>query len=172
MHRYWFITFILIVFGGCSGEHQDLKQFVKDADKAAVRKIDPLPQVKPFAPFTYEAFDLPDPFKPRKLALKQEGGGNLQPDRDRRKEPLEAFPLEQLKMVGTLSQNGTMYALIRAERILYRVKKGNYLGQNFGRITDISDTELKIKEIIQDPTGDWTERQSTLLLIEEAGGKK
>jgi type IV pilus assembly protein PilP len=91
---------------------------------------------------------------------------------NRRKEPLEAYPLEQLKMVGTLSQAGITYALVRAEKTLYRVKKGNYLGQNFGLITEITDTEVKLKEIVQDTAGDWTERQSVLPLLEgNVGGK-
>ena len=85
------------------------------------------------------------------------------------KEPLEAFPLEQLKMVGTLSQGNDVYALVRADKTLYRVKKGNYMGQNFGLITDVTEGEIKLKEIVQDSAGDWTERQSTLPLLEETG---
>ena len=87
----------------------------------------------------------------------------------RRKEPLEAFPLEQLKMVGTLTQGPDTYALVRADKTLYRVKKGNYIGQNFGLITDVTDGEIKLKEIVQDSAGDWAERQSVLPLLEEAG---
>ena len=93
----------------------------------------------------------------------------LAPDLNRRKEPLEAFPLEQLKMVGTLSQGNDTYALVRADKTLYRVKKGNYMGQNFGLITDVNDNEIKLKEIVQDSAGDWAERQSVLPLLEEAG---
>jgi type IV pilus assembly protein PilP len=119
---------------GCGEGFSDLRTFVKESEKNLPRKIEALPQVKPFTPFSYEGFDLPDPFKPRKLAIKQENAGANAPDLNRRKEPLEAFPLEQLKMVGTLNQSGVMYALVRAERTLYQVKKGNYLGQNFGLI--------------------------------------
>ncbi len=165
----------LAALAGCSGEHSDLKDFVKDSEKSIVRRIDPLPQVKPFEPFAYEGFDLADPFKPRKLAVKQnDGSGGLQPDLNRRKEPLEAFPLEQLKMVGTLQQGKDTFALVRADKTLYRVKKGNYMGQNFGLITEISDSEVKLKEIVQDGTGDWTERVSSLPLLEEPdkGGRK
>ena len=161
-----------LILAACGEGFSDLRQFVKDSDKSVVRKIDPLPQVKPFAPFAYEGFDLPDPFKPRKLAIKQNDGGGLAPDLNRRKEPLEAYPLEQLKMVGTLSQAGITHALVRAEKTLYRVKKGNYLGQNFGLITEITDTEVKLKEIVQDTAGDWTERQSVLPLLEGTVGGK
>jgi type IV pilus assembly protein PilP len=160
----------LVMLGGCSSEINELKQFVRDSDKGLPRKVEPLPAVKPFEPFTYEGFDLPDPFKPRKLAAPREGGGGgLAPDLNRRKEPLEAFPLEQLKMVGTLSQGNDTYALVRADKTLYRVKKGNYMGQNFGLITDVTESEIKLKEIVQDSAGDWAERQSVLPLLEEAG---
>jgi type IV pilus assembly protein PilP len=164
------IPVALIVLGGCSSEIDNLKAFVRDSDKDLPRRIEPLPAVKPFEPFAYEGFDLPDPFKPRKLSAPKEGsGGGVAPDLNRRKEPLEAFPLEQLKMVGTLSQGNDTYALVRADKTLYRVKKGNYMGQNFGLITDVNDAEIKLKEIVQDSAGDWAERQSVLPLLEEAG---
>jgi type IV pilus assembly protein PilP len=160
----------LAVLGGCSSEIDELKAFVRDSEKGLPRRVEPLPAVKPFEPFAYEGFDLPDPFKPRKLAVPKEGGaGGIAPDLNRRKEPLEAFPLEQLKMVGTLQQGKDMYALVRADKTLYRVKKGNYMGQNFGLITDVSESDIKLKEIVQDSAGDWAERQSVLPLLEEAG---
>ena len=165
------VPIAIAVLAGCSSEIDELKTFVRESEKGLPRRVEPLPAVKPFEPFTYEGFDLPDPFKPRKLtAPKGEGaGGGLAPDLNRRKEPLEAFPLEQLKMVGTLSQGKDVYALVRADKTLYRVKKGNYMGQNFGLITDVTETEIKLKEIVQDSAGDWAERQSVLPLLEEAG---
>jgi type IV pilus assembly protein PilP len=160
----------LVVVAGCSSEIDELKAFVRDSEKGLPRRVEPLPAVKPFEPFAYEGFDLPDPFKPRKLTAPKEGaGGGIAPDLNRRKEPLEAFPLEQLKMVGTLQQGKDMYALVRADKTLYRVKKGNYMGQNFGLITDVTESEIKLKEIVQDSAGDWAERQSVLPLLEEAG---
>jgi type IV pilus assembly protein PilP len=163
----------VVLIAGCAESYSDLRQFIKESEKTVPRKIEALPQVKPFTPFAYEGFDLPDPFRPRKLAVKQENAGVNAPDFNRRKEPLEAFPLEQLAMVGTLNRNNVMYALVRAEKTLYRVTKGNYLGQNFGLIVDITDTEIKLKEIVQDTAGDWTERESVLPLVESAtpGGK-
>ena len=161
---------LALALAGCSSEGDELRTFVRDSDKGLPRRVDPLPAVKPFEPFTYEGFDLPDPFKPRKLTANKEGaGGGLAPELNRRKEPLEAFPLEQLKMVGTLTQGNDTYALVRADKTLYRVKKGNYMGQNFGLITDVNDGEIKLKEIVQDSAGDWAERQSVLPLLEEAG---
>jgi type IV pilus assembly protein PilP len=142
---------MLLILAACGEGFSDLRSFVKESETNVTRKIEALPQVKPFAPFAYEGFDLPDPFKPRKLAIKQENAGANAPDLNRRKEPLEAFPLEQL---------------VRAERTLYRVKKGNYLGQNFGLIIDVTDSEIKLKEIVQDTAGDWAERESVLPLLE------
>jgi type IV pilus assembly protein PilP len=161
---------VALIVSGCGESNADLKQFVRDSEKQVVRKIDPLPQVKPFEPFAYEGFDLPDPFKPRKLSVRQDSGG-IKPDESRRKEPLEAFPVEQLKMVGTLVQSGVTYGLVRADKTLYRVKKGNYMGQNFGLITSITDSEIKLKEIVQDTAGDWAERESVLPLLAGTGGK-
>jgi len=168
MTRWLLFPAAALLLASCSSEMDELRQFVKDSEKNLPRKIEALPAVKPFEPFTYEGFDLPDPFKPRKIVAKETVGG-LAPDLNRRKEPLEAFPLEQLKMVGTLQQGNDMFAIVRGEKTLYRVKKGNYMGQNFGLITDITDGEIKLKEIVQDSAGDWAERQSVLPLLEETG---
>jgi type IV pilus assembly protein PilP len=164
------ISAALVLVAGCSSEMDELKAFVRDSDKGIPRRVEQLPAVKPFEPFAYEGFDLPDPFRPRKMAsADQKKDVRVEEQINRRKEPLESFPLEQLKMVGTLSQNKETFALVKADKTLYRVKKGNYMGQNFGLITDVSETEIKLKEIVQDSAGDWTERQSVLPLLEEPG---
>jgi len=169
MTRWLIVPAAALVLTSCSSEIDELRQFVKDSEKSLPRKIEALPAVKPFEPFTYEGFDLPDPFKPRKINSKEGGAGGIAPDLNRRKEPLEAYPLEQLKMVGTLEQGKEMFAIVRADKTLYRVKKGNYMGQNFGLITDVTDADIKLKEIVQDSAGDWAERQSVLPLLEETG---
>jgi type IV pilus assembly protein PilP len=153
----------------CGGEkYSDLKQFVKESDNLPHGRIPPLPDVKPYEPFTYDAYNLLDPFKPRKIEPPKGAGGSLQPDLTRRKEPLEAYPLENLQMVGTLQQGKTTYALIKTpDNNLFRVKPGNYMGQNFGLIGEITESGIQLKEIIQDSTGDWTERTSNMTLIEE-----
>jgi type IV pilus assembly protein PilP len=156
----------------CGGEQfSDLKQFVKDSDNLPHGRIAPLPEVKPYEPFTYDAYNLVDPFKPRKIEPpKTAGGGGIQPDLTRRKEPLEAYPLENLRMVGTLQQNKNNFALVKTpDNNLFRVKIGNYMGQNFGLITEISESTIKLKELVQDSSGDWTERVSTMTLIDESG---
>lgn len=159
---------MLIVLGlaGCGdGGMEDLRNFVDTTGKDMQGKIEPLPEVKAYDPFTYNAFDLPDPFKPRKLSTG--GGGGMQPDLTRPKEPLEAFSLETLKMVGTLSKKGVTHAVIKTpDNSIYHVKKGNYVGQDFGLITQIRDGEVSLREIVQDSAGDWSERNSTLILQE------
>lgn len=161
------IILLSAALAACSGgRHDDLEQFVRDSGQGLRGKVEPLPEVQPYQPFAYNAFDLPDPFKPRKLKPAG-GGGGLQPDFNRPKEALESFPLESLKMVGTLQQNKITYAIIKAtDNSLHRVKPGNHMGQNFGVITAISDTEIAVKEIVQDSAGDWTERSTTINLQE------
>jgi type IV pilus assembly protein PilP len=170
--RFWISIVLCCGLAACGGEqYSDLRKFVKDSDNLPHGRIPPLPDVKPYEPFTYDAYNLVDPFKPRKIEPpKSAAGGGIQPDLTRRKEPLEAYPLENLRMVGTLQQNKQTYALVKSpDNNLFRVKSGNYLGQNFGLITDISESTIKLKEIVQDSGGDWTERVSTLTLAEDAG---
>lgn len=164
-----------LAFSGCSDEpHGDLRQFVKESENLPHGRIPPLPEVKPYEPFTYSAFDLTDPFRPRKIeAPKGSAGGGAAPDLNRRREPLEAYPLEALRMVGTLEQKKEMYALVRApDNTLFRVRSGNYLGQNFGRIVGISESAVKLKEIVQDSGGNWEEKEQVLLLQEESEATK
>jgi type IV pilus assembly protein PilP len=153
----------------CGGEEfQDLHDFVKNAGADMRGKVDPAPEIKPYEPFNYDnSVGLPDPFKPRKPEIMNGGAGLNQPDMARHKEALEEFPLDGLTMVGFLSQDNIGQAIIHApDGKLYRVKVGNYLGQNFGRVTEVAETEVKIKEVIQDSTGDWSDRMSSLQLVE------
>ena len=156
-----------ILLAGCGGEsHQDLRAWMADQGKGARGRVDPLPQIKPYEPFAYNAFDLPDPFKPRKIEPTK-GGSKLAPDLTRRREPLEAYPLESLNMVGTLAKGKLTYALVRTpDRDVYQVSAGNYLGQNFGVILGVTESEIRMKELVQDGGGDWTERTGTLQLIQ------
>jgi type IV pilus assembly protein PilP len=164
---------VCLVLAACGGEsHQDLRAWMQEQGKGAKGKLDPLPQVKAYEPFAYNAYDLPDPFKPRKIEPIK-SSGNLAPDLNRRKEPLEAFPLESLQMVGTLQRGRTTFALVRTtDKDIYQVRIGNYLGQNFGVIVGISDNEIKLKELVQDGSGDWTERSSTIQLAEATDAKQ
>ncbi len=161
--------FLLLMLAGCGqGEFNDLKAFVKNSGANLRGRVEPTPEVKPYEPFTYNDFELTDPFNPKKLEMARMGkAGGLQPDMNRRKEPLESFPLDGLQMVGTIKQGDTIYALIKApDNTLYRVTKGSYLGQNFGKVVEITEKTIKIKELVQDSTGDWTERTSTMQLVD------
>ena len=159
-----------LTLSACGNEthHTDLELFVKNSGKGLRGQVVPVPEVQPYSHFPYTAFEIPNPFKPRKNKLSKGEGGGLQPDFNRRKEPLEKFPLESLKMVGSLEQEEKSFALIKApDSTLHRVKEGGYLGQNFGLISDISESEVNLKEIVQDSTGDWSERISTLMLEDQ-----
>ncbi|MCG6933444.1 MAG: pilus assembly protein PilP [Gallionella sp.] len=163
-------AFVSLLLAGCGGdEMQDLHDFVKNSGADMRGKIEPPPAVKPYEYFAYNnSTNLPDPFKPRKPESRAGGGTGInQPDFNRPKEALEAFPLESLKMVGYLYMNKVGYAVIRApDQKLYRVKAGNHIGMNFGLIESVTETEVDIKETVQDSSGDWTERMSSLQLIE------
>jgi type IV pilus assembly protein PilP len=164
------LLLISLLLTACGGEEfQDLRDFVKNAGADMRGKVDPPPEIKPYEPFSYDnSMGLPDPFKPRKPEMKNSGQSGLnQPNMERRREALEEFPLDGLKLVGYLYQSNVAYAIIRSpDSKLHRVKKGNYLGQNFGQITEITDTEVTIKETLQDSNGDWSERMSSLQIVE------
>lgn len=156
---------------GCGGdEHSDLKQELNQLTKDLRGKVEPLPQVKAYEPVPYQAEGEVDPFRPERvntaLAGKAASTSKLAPDQNRPKEPLEAFPLESIAMVGTLQQAKETFALVKAGTNLYRIKKGNYLGQNFGVVTAIDEAQVSIKELVQDSGGEWVERASTLQLQE------
>jgi type IV pilus assembly protein PilP len=162
------VGLLALVLGvaGCSGdEGDDLDQFMADAPKSMSANVDPLPQVQPYVPLQFNVDStIFDPFKPRKAISK----GSFQPNLNRPKQPLEAYPLENLNYVGLLTKAKSTYALIKTpDNTVHQVEVGNYLGTNFGMVTAISDTEVSLKEIIQDDlSGDWVERISSLSLQE------
>jgi len=165
-----FVLLVSLLLAGCGGEEfQDLRDFVKNAGADMRGMVPPPPDIKPYEPFTYDNdTNLPDPFKPRKQnARNSSHAGQNQPNFNRPKEELEDYPLESLKMVGYLSQKGVGQAIIRSNAgKIYRVKVGNYIGLNFGQVTSVTETEIKIKEMVQDSVGDWSERESSLQLVE------
>lgn len=170
MKAYHVSALLVVLLAGCGGEEfQDLRDFVNNAGADMRGKVEPPPDIKPYEPFAYDnSTSLPDPFKPRKQdARSSNRAGQNQPDLDRPKEELEDYPLESLKMVGYLFQRNVGHAVVRSsEGKIYRVKAGNYIGLNFGQILSVSETEVKIKEMVQDSAGDWTERESSLQLVE------
>jgi type IV pilus assembly protein PilP len=173
----WLVPLALgLAMVGCgSDQFQDLRQFVNDAESSAVTRarIDPLPKVDAYEPFVYNQAELEDPFRPRKIEPAKAAKGSLQPDLNRRREPLEAFPLDNLKMVGSLQQGKTLFALIRTpDSNLFRVRRNNYIGQNFGLVIEVDETGLKLKELVQDGAGEWTERITSLFLQDETEARR
>ncbi len=160
-------SLMLISLVACTGdEGDDLDQYMRDAAKDVKPRIKSLPEVKPYLALQYNADGmLVDPFRARKAVNKS---SVLQPNLNRAKEPLEAYPLESLKYVGLLSKNKLTFALLKTpDNAVQQVKLGNYVGQNFGRVMQISDGEVVLKEIVQDDlSGDWVERTSNIALQE------
>jgi type IV pilus assembly protein PilP len=160
------IALIILAFGlaGCSGSKEDdLDRWMKERRTQVKGKIPPLPEIKKYVPFIYNADgSLHDPFKSRQATDNKVPGG-LHPDFSRPKEPLEAFPLENLKFVGYLEQGKKGVGLIAApDNTVYQVRVGNYLGQNYGLVTKISQDEITVKEMVQEPTGEYVERRVTI----------
>ena len=160
------------LLAGCGGdEHKELRQELAEATKEFRGQVPPLPQVRPYEPVPYTAEALTDPFRPERIEVtradKRENLNSKLVEQEKRvKEPLEAFPLESIQMLGTITQDKETFALVKAGPNLYRVRKGMYMGQNFGVITSIDETSINLKELVQDSGGDWVERASTLQLVE------
>jgi len=162
----------LASLAGCGSNLDELQQWTEAKRrevKPSVTKLDPPTK---FEPEPYALAQSIDPFSTQKLsvAIKQEArqpNSLLASELSRRKEPLEAYPLDNMTMVGSFSRGGKPHALLRVDNLLYQVKVGDYLGQNYGRITQIGETELSLREVVQDAVGEWTERVSTLQLQEK-----
>jgi type IV pilus assembly protein PilP len=174
MARIYLFSLIVMLLAGCSTEpNEDLRKWVKESEEKVTQQIEPLPEVSPYQGFTYAGDDLFEPFKPRKLVdQNKKDSANKGPDLERRKELLESYPLDQLTFVGTMEQSKTNYALIKADNTIHRVKSGNYLGQNFGQIVVINETEVLLRESIQDSEGEWKESDAALQLVDELEKKK
>ncbi|MGH8808250.1 MAG: pilus assembly protein PilP, partial [Noviherbaspirillum sp.] len=151
---------------------QEVKQWMDEVKSQTPVSVQKLPEPKTFAPFTYSGKNEPDPYSPAKLSaalakLQANSSSAIKPDLSRRKDPLENHPLDSIKMVGTLEKPGLSYALLQVDKAVFQVKVGNYIGQNFGMITRITDTQVELKEIVRDAAGDWTERKAKLELQEK-----
>jgi type IV pilus assembly protein PilP len=160
----------------CGDPHEELQTWMDQQRHEVKPHVSPLVPPRKFDPQPYVVDQLVDPFSGQKLqvAVKQESrqpSSLLASEMNRRREPLEAYPLDGLAMVGSVSKGGRPYALLKADSLLYQVKVGDYLGQNFGRITRISETEITLREIVQDAVGEWIERTATLTLQERAQEK-
>ena len=168
------LTFIAVLqLVGCSAETPELQQWMDQQRREAKPNVPPLQPPKKFDPQPYSTAQAVEPFSVQKLtvALKQEArqpNSVLSAELSRRKEPLESFPLDSMSMVGSVAKQGKPFALLRVDNLLYQVKVGDYLGQNYGRISRIAETEITLREIVQDAAGEWIERPAALQLQEKA----
>jgi type IV pilus assembly protein PilP len=163
---------VMTLLAACSGEQDELQQWMDQQKREAKPSVEPLSPPKKFNPQAYAALTGVDPFSTQKLtvALKQEArqpNSMLAAEINRRKEPLEAYPLDSMSMVGSVVKQGRQYALLRVDNLLYQVKMGDYLGQNYGKITRITETDISLREIVQDAAGEWIERGGSLQLQEK-----
>ena len=166
---------LAVVLVGCVGSGEDdIRQWMVEERNQTRPKVPPIPEPKQFKPEAYTNAATIEPFSNQKLtqALKRDAsqavvnGGLVAPELARRKEPLEAFPLDSMRVVGSIVKAGQPVALVKVDNLLYQVKLGNYLGQNYGKVTKISESEITLREIVQDAVGEWIERVATLQLQE------
>jgi type IV pilus assembly protein PilP len=155
----------------CGADTEELQKWMEQQRREAKPNVAPLQPPKQFDPQPYSGLQGVEPFSPQKLtvALKQEArqpSSLLSAELNRRKEALEAYPLDSMNMVGSVTREGKPFALLRVDNLLYQVKVGDYLGQNYGRITRIGETDVALREIVQDATGEWIERPASLQLQE------
>jgi type IV pilus assembly protein PilP len=169
MKKYYLLkAFIIILMffslSACSKGTFDLENFFLQTKSSNKSKLEKLPQYIPYKQFTYSSDDSRDPFVPEHevLVIQEEDIGNeLAPDLERKKEPLEFFPIDTLQMVGTLEKEFTWVLIRTPEGVIHRVRQGNYMGQNYGKIITLNNTSVTVNEVIKDGMGDWVERTAT-----------
>ena len=168
---------MVALLSACGASTEDeLHQWMAEQKSQTRPKIAPISEPKQFKPESYTQVSTIEPFSNQKLtqALKREStqatanGALIAPELARRKEALESFPLDSMALVGSLTKAGQPVALIKVDNLLYQVRPGSYLGQNYGRVTKISETEVTLREIVQDAVGEWIERPATLQLQERS----
>ncbi len=170
----WLICGALVLLSACATEQDELQAWMDQQKREVKPNVTPLSEPKQFRPQAYLAFDGVEPFSPQKLTVGLRQADIRQPsslftaELRRRKEPLEAFPLDSMTMVGSVRRRGQPFALLQVDKLLYQVKQGDYLGQNYGKITKITEDEITLREIVQDATGEWIERPGSLQLQEKA----
>lgn len=163
-----------VALSGCGRDMSDLEQYIGEVNARSAPPLDPIPQMKPYEPFIYARHDQPSPFtsltqdEPEALASAAQTTGGLKPDFSRNREPLEEFPLDGIRMLGTLDFRQQRFALLSApDGVVHRATHGDHLGQNFGKIVAISDTEVRLEEIVPDGLGGYMKRPATVAISEE-----
>ena len=161
----------------CTASGQDELQGWMQTERNSIKpSVQPIPEPTKFVPQAYLGERQTEPFSSEKLASVLRGSQSapvvnsalIEPELNRRKQPLEAYPLDTMSMVGSLNRDGKLVALVKVDNLLYQVRPGSYLGQNYGRVTRISETEVVMREIVQDSAGEWIERAAALQLQEDA----
>ena len=167
------LTLTLLLAGCGGGEHDDLQTWMVEASKDLRGKIPPLPEIKPYEPVPYTVEAMLEPFSSSKIEPEARGrrgpgqGNQFEPDfeaREARNSVMEKYPLESMKMIGFMNINNTPMAAIQVDQLVKQVKQGDYMGLDFGVIVKISEQAVEIKEVVEDSTGDWSERMNTLQL--------
>lgn len=167
---------LAMLIAGCTAANDEDLSVWMQAERSSIKpSVQPIPEPTKFEPNPYNAEGSAPPFSSEKLAGLLRGlsaapvanAALIEPELHRRKEPLEAFPLDSMGMVGSLNRGGRLVALVKVGGLLYQVRPGQYLGQNYGRVTRISETEVNLREIVQDTGGEWIERPAALKLVEE-----
>ncbi len=166
---------------GCGGaDHEELQQWMQDSAKDMRGRIDPLPEIKPYEATPYLVEALLDPFNAAKIEPEGKGRrgagkeGALQPDfeaREMRNSVMEKYPLESMHMIGFMNINKNPMAAVQVDQLVKQVKVGDYIGLDFGVITKITEQEIEIREVVEDSSGDWSERMNTLQLQAKEGSK-
>lgn len=152
--------FVAVALTGCHrNQTSDLQAFVQNAYKDHPPKVEPVPVMTPPQTFTYAAQILPDPFSPANL---EPAGSGPRPDMNRRKDPLESFPLDALKMTGTLSQGSKVWAIIEAPDGPHHVRLGEHMGENYGTVTKITSNRVTLVELVPGPNGGWVSRDASI----------
>lgn len=167
------------LLAGCSASDvREVQDWMAQVKKDTHVQVTPIAEPKTFIPFAYTAREQVDPFSPNKLlaelarAAEKSDNNKYKPDTERRKELLEAYPLDTFAMVGVLQKAGINYALLQIDRNVYQVRVGQRIGQNYGLVTSVSESAVNIKEVVQDASGEWVERLTKLELQESKEAKK
>jgi type IV pilus assembly protein PilP len=178
MKKLWLVVAAAGALSACDGsDNEEVQKWMAEQRAVTKPQVTPIPEPKKFSPQAYTQEAAVEPFSNQKLtqALKRDSQQSgtasaalLAPELARRKEPLESYPLDSMAMVGSLQKQGSPVALIKVDNLLYQVKSGNYLGQNYGRVMKIGETEVVLRELVQDAAGEWIERTATLQLQEKS----